>query len=187
MVSPEDEVPGESEWEEDDSRYSWSDARPLVVPIVVISSVVVVILVGLHFIQGPDDDVTRLEDVDMSGTFTLDGSAQNPFTHYGPHVWSHNLTLRKGDTIVLRYTSSGPPEGIHVRLQHPLLPQQAEPVEVHASSAGANGSIDLVIGISGAYQVYIYHPGAARPPEDPDAHQYATVVYDLEVTRANRP
>jgi hypothetical protein len=150
-----------------------------------------VVIVGLHFILGSWEGHTSREDVDTSGSFTLDGAWRENLTAYGPHVMALNLTLAEGDHVVLTFTSSGPPGGIQARLQRPLHPESfgggQVPTDVVASEAAVNGSYEHTVVDPGAYQVYFFHPGSARDPSDVDAHYHATVFYRLAVERAGRP
>jgi hypothetical protein len=109
-------------------------------------------------------------------------------------VYAINITLEKGDSVTLTYSSNGPPGGIQVRLQHPLHPTDgaagAGGTEVYSSSSGGNGTVGLLVEESGAYQVYFWHPGSVEVPgpgDDPDAHITATVGFRLEIERGLRP
>jgi hypothetical protein len=179
----------EADWEDvsDEAKvYTRAEIWSIVFPTLVVVSLVVTIIVGLVIIIGPDDQAHELEDLRTAGSFTLDGVALNGTPLYGPHVWAYNLTLADGDVLSLTYSSTGPPGGIQVRLQHPLHPSQVGPVEVHTSAVGANGSLEYTAATAGAYQVYFYHPGASRTSDDGDAHQYASVTYTLVVDRIGR-
>jgi hypothetical protein len=155
---------------------------------------VVIAIIAWYLVVGTGPDDHRLEDVDEEGSFKLLGRWRQNLTAYGTHSYAVNLTLEEGDVFTLSYSSHGPPEGIQVRLQHPLHPTDGVDgtggTRVYASSVGGNGTVDLFVEEGGAYQVYFWHPGANRPPgqdDEPDDHITAAVFYHLIVTRAHRP
>jgi hypothetical protein len=171
--------------------YTGTELRGAVLPAVVFLVVVAVVIVGLYFILGTGEGERPLEDIDMSGSITLDGAWRENLTAYGPHVVAINLTLAEGDEVELSFSSMGPPGGIQVRLQRPLHPESVGgsqvPTDVVASAASGNGSLEHIVVDPGAYQVYFWHPGSARDPSDGGYHFQASVSYHLVVHRAGRP
>jgi hypothetical protein len=174
--------------------YSRGEWRGVLVPTAAVVAVLIISVVAWYLVTDPGPDVQRLEDIDEEGSFKLLGHCWGNSTAYGSHVHAINLTLEEGDTVTLSYTSNGPPDGIQVRLQHPLHPTDGQGgtggSRVYSSSSGGNGTVGLFVEESGAYQLYFWHPGsilAPGPGDDPDAHITATVGYILEVTRGSRP
>jgi hypothetical protein len=173
------------------TRWEW---RGAVMPAVFLLVVVVVVVTGWYLLRDTGPDPNRLEDVDESGSFNLQGNWLEEPIAYGSHVHAINLTLERGDILDLSYSSNGPPGGIQVRLQHPLNPDDGTGgiggTTVFSSTSGGNGTVHLFVELEGAYQLYFWHPGTARPPgdgDDPDDHLTAAVSYHLLVARANRP
>ena len=186
--SDDDGVVGDQEEAE---TYTRQELRGIIVPAAVFLVVVGVVIVGLHFILGSWEGHSSLDDVDISGSFTLEGAWRENLTAYGPHAMALNLTLDEGDQVMLTFSSMGPPGGIQVRLQRPLHTGDVGggqvPTDVVASEAAGNGSLEHTVIEPGAYQVYFWHPGSARDPSQTEAHLSATVSYHLVVTRAGRP
>ncbi len=176
------------------SAYSREEMTRVVVPSVLSLAMVLMVVTVWYLLmdQGPEEHL--LPEVEEEGSFNLVGHWAEGVTAYGPHARSINLTLEEGDVLSLIYTVSGPPGGIHVRLQHPLHPSDGingtGGTAVHASSVGGNGSIHFLVEQGGAYQVYFWHPGSAQEPGEgdaPDDHVTAAVSYRLTVNRAHRP
>ncbi len=179
---------------EDGTRYSRSEWRGAVAPALVFVTLLILVLVAHYLLRDTGSEWHPLDDVDDSGSFDLPGRYEEELTAYGAYAYSINVTLDRSDRLTLSYRSNGPPDGIQVRLQHPLHPTDGIDgtggAEVFSSSAGGNGSIDFFTREGGAYQVYFWHPGSAREPgpgDDPDIHVTATVTYDLQVIRGHRP
>jgi hypothetical protein len=180
-------------WEEATS-YPVPEVRGVLLPALVLLSIVILLLVADHLTDDGGSRLYPLEDVDTSGSFHLAGDYSTEPVAYGPSTHAINLTLNVGDRLVLTYSSFGPSGGIQVRLQHPLSSRDGVNgtggTEVHSMAAGGNGTMDFLVREGGAYQVYFWHPGSARPPhpgEGADAHSVASVTYTLRVTRGNRP
>lgn len=156
---------------------------------------VLALFVSAHLLTLDDGEVHHpLRDVDETGTFNLAGNWVENLTAYGSHSHSINLTMDEGDHLILEFTSFGPAGGIQVRLQHPLHPTDGADgtggTQVVASTVGENGTLEMTVREPGAYQVYFWNPGAARPPGpggDPDAHSSAGGSYHLRVERSGRP
>lgn len=188
-------VPEGVEWEDETAvPYTWEEWRAVVVPAILVLVLVAVVVLAWSMLRDTGPDVQRLDDIDDSGSFNLLGYYREPLTAYGPHARPVNLTLETGDELVLTFLVNGPPEGIQVRLQDPLHPSDGANstggARVHASVVGRDGTLRFTSTDGGAYQVYFWHPGAARPPgtgDDPEAHITAAVAYDLVVVRAHRP
>lgn len=177
-----------------DERYRRREWRAALTPALVVLAVVALLVVAWYLVADTGPEAQLLDDVDAEGSFNLLGHWRDGLTAYGSHVHAINLTLESGDELVLSFSSNGPPEGIQVRLQHPLHPTDgtggAGGTQVFASSTGGNGTIRFFVQEGGAYQVYFWHPGSARPPgagDDPDDHTTAAVAHHLVVTRAHRP
>jgi hypothetical protein len=174
--------------------YSRDEWMRVVLPAVLLLAMLLMAATvwSLMKVPGPDEDL--LADVDEAGSFNLVGHWTDGVTAYGPHARSVNLTLERGDDLSLVFSSNGPPDGIQVRLQHPLFPTDGANgtggTRVYASAVGGNGSIHLLVEEEGAYQVYFWHPGSVRGPgegDDPADHTTAAVSYHLVVARAHRP
>ena len=195
MIGEETTAEEDADQEADeDPRYTREEWRAALAPAIVLVSVLVVVVVAWYLVRdtGPEDHL--LEDVDDQGSFKLLGAWRENLTAYGPHVRAINLTLEEGDVLALTYSSHGPPDGIQVRLQHPLHPTDGAGgtggTRVYGSSSGGNGTIDLFVSEPGAYQLYFWHPGSIQAPgegDDPDDHTTASVGYTLSVIRAHRP
>ena len=178
----------------DEVPYTRRESRGVLAPTLALVAVLALLVIAWHLVRdtGPEDAL--LGDVDESGSFKLRGHWRENLTAYGPHAHAINLTLEEGDLFILNYGSHGPPDGIQVRLQHPLHPSDGANgsggTRVFASSAGGNGTLQLSVREAGAFQVYFWHPGSIRAPgegDDADAHITASVSYDLSVRRAHRP
>jgi len=184
----------EVDWEEETTApYTWGEWRGVIVPALV-AVAVMVFAVSAWYVLRDTEGAQRLDDLETSGSFNLEGYYRDPLTAYGPHARSINLTLEEGDVLELSYLVNGPPDGIQVRLQHPLHPDDGAGgtggATVLASTVGRNGTLTFSTTEAGAYQVYFWHPGSARPPgagDDPEIHMTAAVAYDLSVVRAHRP
>ena len=178
----------------DDSPYSRSEWWAVLIPALMLLAIVSLIVFTWYMLLDTGPDHQPLQDVDEEDTFNLLGHWRRDLTVYGTHVASVNLTLDKGDSLTMTFASHGPPEGIQVRLQHPLHPTDGMNgtggTMVYATSVGGNGTIVLSIEEPGAYQLYFWHPGATKAPgpgDDPDDHTMAAVTYRLVVIRAHRP
>jgi hypothetical protein len=173
------------------TRGEWMDA---LVPAILVVAVLVLVLV-VWYLAGDEGPIEQgLDDVDENGSFNLQGQWVEDLTAYGTQAASINLTLDEGDRLSLSYSAHGPPDGIQVRLQHPLHPSDGANgtggTRVFASSVGGNGTIELFVQEGGAYQLYFWHPGSTKmpgPDDDPDDHTLAAVSYHLVVIRAHRP
>ena len=185
----------EVDWEDETTApYTWGEWRGVIVPALVAVAVMVIAVSAWYVLRDTEPEAQRLNDLETSGSFNLLGYYREPLTAYGPHARSINLTLEEGDVLELSYLVNGPPDGIQVRLQHPLHPDDGADgtggATVHASAVGRNGTLRFSTTEAGAYQVYFWHPGSARPPgagDDPEVHMTAAVAYDLSVVRAHRP
>jgi hypothetical protein len=173
------------------TRREWWTA---LAPAIVLLAFIVLLIFAWFMAWDTEPDEHLLGDMDDSGSFNLQGHWVEDPTPYGTHAFAINLTLEEGDALTLDYSAHGPPDGIQVRLQHPLHPKAG--VEgtggslVYASSVGGNGTIEFFVQDAGAYQVYFWHPGstkAAGQGDDPDDHTLAAVSYHLVVIRAHRP
>lgn len=191
---PEAEVDDEPFGSDGPKRYTKGEWRSALKPALVLLAVVVILVVAWYLVSDTIPEDQRLDDVDRDGSVNLLGHKRDNLTAYGSHVHAINLTLESGDDLQLSFTSNGPPEGIQVRLQHPLHPSDgsggAGGTQVFAMSSGGNGTIGFFVEEGGAYQVYFWHPGSARgpgPDDDPDDHITAAVSYHLVVIRAHRP
>jgi len=180
--------------DQDVSSYTRKEWKVVVTPALLLVVVIALIFGAWYMLRDTGPDQPLLKDIDEDGTFNLQGHWREDLTVYGTHARGINITLDKGDTLTLAYSSNGPPDGIHVRLQHPLNPTDGANATggtmVYASSVGGNGTVDLFIDEPGAYQVYFLHPGSTRAPgpgDDPDDHTLAAVAYHLVVVRAHRP
>jgi hypothetical protein len=177
-----------------DLPYTRSEWLGVTYPALLLLGLVALAALGWYMLHDTAPDGSGLEDLEETGTFNLLGHWREDGTPYGTHTWALNLTLDEGDRLTLTYSSHGPPEGIQVRLQHPLHPTDGSNgtggTKVHASSVGGNATIHLFVSEPGAYQVYFLHPGAYRAPgagDDPDDHTTAAVSYHLTVHRGRMP
>lgn len=185
--------PGPAEVDPDPSytRVEWTE---VLFPAIIVLVLVIMFATAWYLLGDAEQEEHILEDVNEEGSFNLVGYWSDDPVPYGSQARAINLTLEVGDIVSLDYSAIGPPGGIHVRLQHPLHPQDGANgtggTTVLASSVGGNGTIDLFVEEGGAYQIYFWHPGSSRPPgevDDPSDHVTAAVAYRLTVTRANRP
>lgn len=187
------QVPGPSVDPATDEPYRIQEIRRTFIPGVVLVVLVIVVIVAWWSLRDTGEDLQPLDDIDASDNFNLLGYYVEDLVAYGPYAHAVNLTLARGDRLVLEYTSSGPPGGVQVRLQARQDPSDgvdgAGGAQVVASSVGERGKIELRVEEGGAFQLYFWHPGSARPPgpdDDPDGHVTAAVSYDLRVERAIR-
>ena len=149
----------------------------------------VVAILAVHLMQ-EREHWEPLDDVELSGSFRLQGAYDADPVPYGPHARAINITLRERDHLVLSFFTGGLESGIQVRVQSPLHPDGGGAPEVLASSEGTDGTIDLIAKADGAFQMYFWHPGSARPPgtgDDDSLHYPVDVTYDLRIERAMRP
>lgn len=177
-----------------DTPYTRSEWLDVTYPALVLLALVALAVLAWYMLHDTAPDGSGLEDLDETGSFNLLGHWRGEGAPYGTHSWALNLTLDEGDRLTLTYSSNGPPDGIQVRLQHPLHPTDGSNgtggTMVHASSVGGNGTVELFVSEPGAYQVYFLHPGATKAPgagDDPDDHTTAAVSYHLAVHRGRRP
>ncbi|UCC93013.1 MAG: hypothetical protein JSW25_10210 [Thermoplasmata archaeon] len=184
----------EQDTEGDDAPFTRTEWRNALVPAILLFVVMTVVALAWYLAWDTSPEEHRLSDIDETGTLNLLGQWMEDPTAYGYHAAAINLTLEKGDTITLDYSAHGPPDGIQVRLQHPLHPSDGingtGGAMVYASSVGGNGTVQLFVTEAGAYQLYFWHPGTTRAPgpgDDPDDHTLAVVGYHLVVVRAHRP
>ncbi len=180
---------GDRSPEEEQAGYTLADLRTVAVPAAVLVTLVVVAILAVHLIR-EREHWEPLDDLELSGSFRLQGPYDADLAPYGPHSRAVNITLRERDHLVLSFFTGGLETGIQVRVQSPLHPVGGGGPEVLASSEGTDGTIDLIANANGAFQVYFWHPGSARPPGDGDdeaLHYPVDVTYDLRIERAMRP
>jgi hypothetical protein len=166
------------------------EVMPLVYVMFLILIVIFLALVASDLVKLWAPEERPLGDVDESATFDLDGTTVDPYAPFGAHARAINVTLLAGDWLHLEFTVTGPPEGVEALLQRPISPTNAStsPAKVLESATGLAGSINFTAVEPGAYQVYLFHPAAVRPPppgvDVGDWHVDARVTYSLRIQRA---
>ncbi len=172
--------------------YSLKEALPYIVAaiaVVVLAAAIILYATWLRAVWDPPADA--VEDLVLSGSTELRADDADPDVPYGTHSLALNVTLATGDVLTAEVTSVGPVDGVEVLIQHPLLPTNAShaPVSVWSMGAGPLVKLSLEASTPGAYQVYVVHPGALRPPPagvDPfDWTVPAQVTYSIRVDRAS--
>jgi hypothetical protein len=171
--------------------YTLREAWPYLAATVIVVVLAIAVILSAAWLRDVWGTTPRpLGDLTRSGTVELRTEDADPPNPYGPHAFALNVTLAAGDVVTVVVTSVGPIDGVEVFIQHPLHPTNASsmPATVWSMGAGSQVSLSLEATAPGAYQVYVIHPGAVRPPPlgvDPfDWNVPAQVTYSVMVVRA---